>query len=141
MILGKKSSIDMQKNTSFKQSLINALSGLKLLIEQERNSRFHLIATILVIFVSTLLRLNSIEWLFIILAIFLVWITEAVNTSLEKLFNLVEPTTNAMVKVGKDMAAGAVLLSAILSILIGLFVLGPPILTKISQLFLASSYK
>lgn len=117
----------MKKNKSFGESLSHAFSGLIDLLKKERNARFHLLATILVLVVSALVRLNMVEWLFIILAIFCVWIAEAFNTSLEKLFDLVEPDENNLVKTGKDLSAAAVLLTAIMSIVIGILVLGPPL--------------
>ena len=117
----------MRKNKSFNQSLVSAFSGLIFLLKNERNTRIHLAATCLVILVSALVKISPMEWLFIILAIILVWIAEAFNTSLEKLFDLVEPCDNALVEAGKDISAAAVFLTAILSVITGLVILGPPI--------------
>lgn len=124
----------MHKNKTFIQSLTHAFSGIIDLLKNERNSRFHLVATILVIIVSTILQISPMEWLFITLAIFLVWISEAFNTSLEKLFDLVEPGENGLVKTGKDISAAAVLLTAILSVLIGFIILGLPVIKLLTAL-------
>lgn len=129
----------MRKNNSFVQSLSHALSGLINLLKYERNSRFHLLATALVILVSVLVHISLIEWALIILVIFLVWIAEAFNTSLEQVFDVVEPRENKLVKAGKDISAGAVLLTAILSVIVGIIILGPPII-KILLSFL-QNYK
>ena len=118
----------MRKNNSFAQSLSHALSGLIILLKYERNSRFHLLATALVILVSILVHISLIEWTLIILVIFSVWIAEAFNTSLEQVFDVVEPRENKLVKAGKDISAGAVLLTAILSVIVGIIILGPPII-------------
>jgi len=87
-----------------------------------------------VILVSIVFQINRLEWLFILSAIFLVWIAEAFNTSLEKLFDLVEPCKNKYVMAGKDLSAGGVLLSALLSVIIGAIILGPPIVKTIVSL-------
>lgn len=129
----------MRKNNSFAQSLSHALSGLIILPKYERNSRFHLLATALVILVSILVHISLIEWTLIILVIFSVWIAEAFNTSLEQVFDVVEPRENKLVKAGKDISAGAVLLTAILSVIVGIIILGPPII-KILLSFL-QNYK
>lgn len=124
----------MHKNKSFVQSISNATSGLRTLLKEERNARFHLLATVCVILVSIVFQINRLEWLFILSAIFLVWIAEAFNTSLEKLFDLVEPCKNKYVMAGKDLSAGGVLLSALLSVIIGAIILGPPIVKTIVSL-------
>ncbi len=125
----------MNKNKTFKQSLSYAISGITRLLRSERNARFHLAATIMMILVATFVHISLIEWLFIILAIFMVWIAETFNTALEQVFDLVEPGENGLVKAGKDISAGAVLLTAILSAIIGLIILGPPILRYLLSLF------
>lgn len=129
----------MHKNKSFARSLFVALSGLKFLLKHERNTRFHLAATIIVLVLSAIVKINVIEWLFILLAIFLVWFAEALNTSLEQLFDLVEPGKNGLVKAGKDLSAAAVLLTAIFSVIVGILVLGPSLFGVFSSLL--SNYK
>ena len=81
-----------------------------------------------------MVHISRLEWLFILSAIFLVWIAEAFNTSLEKLFDLIEPGKNKYVMAGKELSAGAVLLTALLSVIIGAIILGPPIVKTIVSL-------
>jgi len=121
----------MHKNKSLFQSFANAFSGIIHLVKYERNARIHSIATVIVLLSSIILELNITEWIFILIAISVVWISEFFNTALEKLFDLLEPRKNGYVKAGKDMAAAAVLISAILSVIIGLLILGPAILEKL----------
>jgi len=111
-----------------------AFDGLSYVIRTQNNARFHLLATILVLIISLCLDLNLIQWCLIFFSISIVWIAECFNTALEKMFDLVESNPNPLVKVGKDSGAAAVLISALLSVLIGLFVLLPPLIQNISAL-------
>jgi len=115
----------MHKNKAILKSIQNAFSGIGSLIKSENNSKIHLTATILVLVLAIFLNLPIIHWVFLIFAIFIVWITEAINTSIEYMFDLIQPEIDPKVKIGKDISAGAVLLSSILSVIIGLLILGP----------------
>jgi len=107
------------------RSIGHALDGLIYVLKTQNNARFHLLATVLVILLSFFLRLSLVEWCLILLAISLVWMAECFNTSLEKLFDLVNTDPHPLIKAGKDSGAAAVLISAFLSIVIGVFTLGP----------------
>lgn len=117
------------------KSFIYAFSGLLYVIKTQNNARFHFLATFLVIIISFWLKLSIMNWCFIIFAIVIVWISECFNTSIEKLFDLVNPDQHPLVKHGKDSGAAAVLLSAFLSMIIGIIVLGPRLFEKILNLF------
>ncbi len=125
----------MHKNEAITISIANALNGLKILLTTENNAKIHLLATIIVVILAAILQLSLINWLFLLLAIFLVWITEAINTSLEYLFDLIQPDLDPKVKIGKDISAGAVLLSSIFSVIIGITILGPPIISGLITVF------
>lgn len=125
----------MHKNKAFLKSVLNAFSGIKNLIETENNSKIHLTVTIIVLVLAALLNLPVVHWVFLILVIFIVWITEAINTSIEHLFDLIQPELDPKVKIGKDIAAGAVLLSSSLSVIIGILILGPPLIKSLIQIF------
>lgn len=125
----------MYKNKRFITSFNNALNGLKTCVVNEKNARFHLIATIIVLSVATLLRLSKIDWLFLFLAISLVWISELINSSFESLFDLLQPEIDPRVKIGKDLSAAAVLISALFSVIVGILTLGPPIFQKLTEFF------
>jgi diacylglycerol kinase len=118
------------------KSIGHALDGLLYVVRTQNNARFHLLVTILVILVSLWFRLSNIEWCFIVIAITLVWVSECFNTALEKLFDLVDPNPHPLIKAGKDSSAAAVLISAILSVVIGILILGPHLITKLSILFI-----
>jgi diacylglycerol kinase len=95
-----------------------AFDGIIDLIKSENNAKIHLISTILVIIVGFKLQFLAIEWLWISLAIAGVWVAELINTSIEKLTDLISPEINPIAKKVKDYAAGAVLVMAIWAIFV-----------------------
>lgn len=123
----------MHKNESFLLSLKHAFNGIMYVLKNENNSRFHLVATILVIILAVFLNLSRIEWVFLILVIFLVWFAEILNTALEKMYDIIEPNINPKVKIGKDLSAAAVLATAILSVIVGVLILGPKLLSVLKN--------
>ena len=81
--------------------------------------RIHAVASIAVVVLGFVQEISRGQWMGIIFAICLVWVTEAVNTSIEMLCNLVvDNKFHPMVKIIKDISAGAVLLAAIASLFI-----------------------
>ena len=104
-----------------------ALNGLKSAFLYERNFRYHILAMAIVIIVSFILQLNQIEWLFIIFSIFLVLVTELINSNMERLIDYIKPEYHPEAKVIKDIAAGIVLLAAILAVTVGIIIFVPKI--------------
>jgi diacylglycerol kinase len=117
----------------FRFSLKYAIAGLKYLFSAENNIRIHTLVTILVIAAGATLRISLTSWAIIILTIALVWIVEALNTVFERLFDLLDGSYNPIVKIGKDVSAAAVLISAIASIAIALIVFIPRIIELITN--------
>ena len=76
--------------------------------------------------------LTMVEFAVIILTITLVWTAEFLNTALEAVVDLASPQDHPLAKVGKDVGAAAVLIAALASVLVGLLVLGPPLLEKLN---------
>jgi diacylglycerol kinase len=101
--------IDIQK---FIRSIGFALEGIVSLIKSENNARIHLLATFFVIIVGFFFQINSNDWLWIGLAITLVWLAEAFNTALETLADFVSPEKQLLIKKVKDIAAAGVLIAA-----------------------------
>jgi diacylglycerol kinase len=81
------------------------------------------------------LGLGRLEWAIILLAIAGVWMAEFINTALEAVVDLASPDLHPLAKVGKDVAAAAVLVGSLTAMLVGLLILGPPLWGKISVLF------
>lgn len=115
------------------KSIKYAFDGLSYVIKTQNNARFHLLATILVIGLSFWLKINPVEWCLMLVVIALVWIAECFNTTLESFFDLVKPDPHPLVKNGKDSGAAAVLIAALLSVALGIIVLGPPLIQKIQS--------
>lgn len=102
-----------------------AFEGIKTLLREEHNARVHLAAALAVILTGLLLNISRHDWGLLILAIALVWITEALNTAVEVVCNLITTERHPLVKKAKDVAAAAVLLSALAAAVVGLLVFVP----------------
>lgn len=120
--------------TSRSESFRFAFSGLVSLIKCEYNARIHLVAAIIAVIAGIILRIDLTEWCFLVLVAGLVLLTELFNTSLEVLGDAVDSEWNERIKKAKDYSAGAVLISAIISAIIG----GIIFLPKIIELFQAN---
>lgn len=112
-----------------------AFAGWWYVIRTQRNAWIHAVISTAVILVSLWLRLGRQEWAVIILTIALVWTAEFLNTALEAVVDLASPQHHPLAKVGKDVGAAAVMLSALAAVIIGLLLLGPPLWEKLAGLF------
>ena len=108
----------------------HAFSGLGYVLRTQKNAWIHASATMLVIALGSWLGLDSIRWAILIFAIGLVWLSEAFNTALEAFIDLVNPDTHPLAGIAKDTAAAAVLIAAITAAIIGILILGPPLLQR-----------
>lgn len=118
-----------RKNISMKnriQSFRYALDGYKVLLK-EPNARIHIFISICVIIAGIILNISRFEWIAVIFAIGLVICMEAINTSIEHLADFVSPEKHKLIKKVKDVAAFAVLISAIISVIVGLLIFVPKI--------------
>jgi diacylglycerol kinase (ATP) len=102
-----------------------AFQGIWIMLKSQHNAWVHACATILVILAGLYFKLSSREWCWIVLAIMAVWTSEALNTAFEFLADAASPEYHPLVKKSKDVAAGAVLISAIGSVIIGILVFAP----------------
>ena len=109
------------------KSFYYAGSGLAFLLKSEPHARIHFLVTILVIISALALDVARLDWLWLTLAIALVWMFEAMNTAIEYLCDVVSPEHSESVKRAKDVAAGAVLVAAIAAAIIGITVFYPHI--------------
>lgn len=104
-----------------------AFRGLWSLLKNEHNSRIHLIAAIAAICAGIILKVSIIEWSVLTLVIGIVFLTELLNSSLEKLADIIDPKWNEHIKKAKDYAAAAVLISAIIALIAGGLIFIPKI--------------
>ena len=102
-----------------------AFKGLRTLITTQPNLAVQLFAAFIAISAGFYFNLGAGEWLAVILAIALVIITEAVNTAIEFLTDLVSPDYHPLAGKVKDVAAAAVLIAAIFALIVGIIVFGP----------------
>ncbi len=110
-----------------------ALRGLRLMLVSQHNAWVHAAATLAVCVAGAALRLSAHEWCCVVIVVVAVWTAEALNTALEFLCDVASPGFHPLVKNAKDVAAGAVLVSAIGSVVIGLLVLGPRVMAMVSD--------
>jgi undecaprenol kinase len=93
----------------------------------ERHMRFHLISAGAVATAGIWLRIGTTDWLLLGVAAAGVIMAELINTAIERAVDLVSPVENPLAKASKDVAAGAVLVAAVLAAAAGLVILGPPL--------------
>ncbi len=113
------------------RSFRNAFSGCGFVLRTQRNAWIHASISLVVIGLSFWLRLERRDWAVIILTIALVWVAEFFNTALESVVDLVSPESHYLAKLGKDVGAAAVLIAAAGSVIVGLLILGPPLIERI----------
>ena len=109
---------------SFKYAFDGIYTGIK----EEQNMKIHITIMILVIIFGIMLKISKMEWIICIILFGLVISMELINTAIENTVDLVTKEKNEQAKIAKDVAAGAVLVSAIASAIIGLIIFVPKIL-------------
>jgi diacylglycerol kinase len=116
------------------RSFRHAFRGWWYVIRTQQNAWIHAVITMLVLLVAFWLRLPLRDWAVLFLTIALVWTAEFINTALEAVVDLASPQKHPLAKVGKDVGAAAVLIASLAAILVGLLILGPPLLEKLKFL-------
>lgn len=116
------------KNPKFWDALKNSFNGIKNVYKNERNIRIQTVFAILAIIVSFLLRISLLEFGIIILVIFIVLIAEFFNTAIENVVDMITMEYDEKARTAKDVAAAAVTLSSILSVILGAIVFLPKII-------------
>lgn len=99
--------------------------GIVHVIRTQANARIHAIATVLVLLAGFLLSVSLTEWCLLLISIGMVWTAEIFNTALERLVDLVSPEYHPLAKYAKDCAAGAVLTTSLISLLIAAIIFLP----------------
>ncbi len=110
------------------RSIRCAVSGVRVMLSSQQNAWIHAAATLVVVAVGLFFGLTKAEWCWIVLAIISVWTAEALNTAFEFLTDVASPEFHPVAGKAKDVAAGAVLITAVGSVVIGILVLGPYVL-------------
>ncbi len=115
------------KTTSLRHSFRCGFIGLWDVLKSGRNAKIHVGIALAVITAGLCLPISRTEWAILVLTIGTVIAAEAVNTAIETVVDLASPSYHELARRVKDVAAGAVLMLAITAIVIGLLVLGPPV--------------
>ena len=127
-----------KRATSRLDSFRHAFAGWAYVIRTQRNAWVHSLVSIGVFVLGLWLGLSRLEWAMIVLAVALVWMAEFINTALEAVVDLASPNLHPLAKVGKDVAAAAVLVGALTAAAVGLLILGPPLWAKLTPFFSAA---
>ncbi len=115
------------------KSFRHALDGIIYLARNEHNARVHLFVFAGVVLAGFIFHLSAMEWIAVLIVSGAVFTAEAFNTAIEKIADFVCPEFHEKIKPVKDVAAGAVLFTAIAAAITGLLIFIP----KIASLFLS----
>ncbi|SHG86045.1 diacylglycerol kinase (ATP) [Thermosyntropha lipolytica DSM 11003] len=115
------------KARNLKESFVYALSGLKETVIKERNMKIHLGAAVLALGLGGIFKISRLEWGLLVLTISSVLTAEMINTAVERVVDLVTDHYHPLAKAAKNVAAGAVFLSALLAVIMGFIIFGPHI--------------
>ena len=124
----------VQGNANLLSSFEYAFAGFLHVLKTQRNMRIHLLIAVVVTALGLYLRLEWLQWAVLWLAIGFVIVAEMFNTVAEAAMDAATPHYHPLVKIAKDVAAGGVLLTAVVAVLVGLLVLGPPLWAKVAAL-------
>lgn len=127
--------MDSKGRGRFLFSFSYAIQGIYHGIISERNLQFHSIVSVFVITLSFLLKLNQIEWIFVLICIFGMIVLELLNTAIERMVDLLSPNYHPLAKQAKDVAAGAVLCYSLMTVIIGCIIFLPKI-TRIIEKYI-----
>jgi diacylglycerol kinase (ATP) len=120
----------MNKNSRFSihsrwKSFQYAIAGILEFFRTEHNAWLHLLAAIGVIIISFVVGVTRTEAIILTMAVALVWITEMLNTCIEKAMDLISEEYHPGIKLIKDISAGAVLIAALSALVTGLIIFIP----------------
>ena len=108
-----------------------AMEGWKYVYQNETNIWIHTVVAILVIIMGIWLELSRIDWAILVVTFMAIMMAEFINTAIEAVVDMTMPEIHSLAKTAKDVAAGAVFLGAFGAIIVGLLILGPPLVEKI----------
>ncbi len=123
--------MDRDRPPTLVESFHYAGVGLFYVLRTQRNFRVHCFLTICVLALGIWLRLPADTWATLALTIGRVLIAEIFNTAAETLVDLASPDYHPLAKLVKDLAAGAVLLSAMIAVIVGILLLAPPLAKRL----------
>ena len=108
-----------KRQQHFFSALLHSFEVIQYFFRNERNGKLQLVIAAITLTASVVYKINSLEWLAVLICVGMVICLEMINTSMEQLSNKVETAYNPAIKLVKDVAAGAVLFASLISIAIG----------------------
>lgn len=129
----------MKDVKKFRRSFRYAYEGLKYALSTQQNMQFHFSVAFIALILAIVLELPKTEILFVLLAVTLVIVCELINTAVEKAVDLAMPDRHPLAKIAKDVAAAAVLVSAVFAAIVGMVVFYEPIDRLVRQAGTAQS--
>ncbi len=118
----------MKKTKKLINSFKYAISGIITSFKTERNMKIHILVMILVIIAGIVFKLSLLDWIILVIMFGLVISAELFNTAIETTIDMITKEKNEKAKIAKDVAAGAVLVLAVASVIVGLIIFIPKIL-------------
>jgi diacylglycerol kinase (ATP) len=107
------------------RSFRHAIRGVLRMLRCQHNAWIHAAATVVAVRAGLWFRVSSADWCWIVLAISIVWTAEALNTAFEFLADAASPDFHPLIRDAKDVAAGAVLITALAAAIIGAIIFWP----------------
>jgi len=111
----------------------HAFRGLGHAFRTQRNLKIQAAIALAVLGAGLWLRLDLLEWGILILAMGLVFVAEIMNTAIEAMVGLASPQVHPLAGIAKDASAAAVVVAVLASVVLGLMVLGPPLLERLRR--------
>ena len=133
-LLGRRNKfLKTQGKEEFDKSVGHALDGIEYAVNHERNVKIEILFAILTSILGFILKISLLEWVVIVLVIAMVLSLELVNTAIERTVDLVTKDYHDLAKASKDVAAGAVLVMSMFSVIIGLIIFLPKIISVLGS--------
>jgi len=112
-----------------------AFQGWGYVLRTQRNAWIHSAIATVVFLIGLWLQLPARDWAVVILTAAFVFSAEFINTAIEAVVDLATAEHHPLAKIGKDVGAAAVLVAALAAVLVGLLILGPPLLQKLTSIY------
>lgn len=127
-------SLKSKDKRTFKGSVKNCLDGIGYVTRSEKNFKREIVLGIIALILSYILKIDKIEFIIVLTMICLVLTAEIINTAVERTVDLVTKEYHELARIAKDVSAGSVLVTSIFSLIIGIIIFIPKIITLLGGL-------
>ena len=127
-------SLKSKDKRTFKGSVKNCLDGISYVTKNEKNFKREIVLGIIALILSYILKIDKIEFIIVLTMICLVLTTEIINTAIERTVDLVTKEYHELARIAKDVSAGRVLVTSIFSLIIGIIIFIPKLITLLGGL-------